>query len=53
LEKEISNQDGMVDTKFIPVKQDHHLVDSIFIRSLHIEKLINCICNPLEKGFFV
>ncbi|WP_409438914.1 hypothetical protein [Psychromonas sp. GE-S-Ul-11] len=32
---------GLVDLKYIPAGQDHHLVDSLYIRSLHIKQLLH------------
>lgn len=41
--EEITNKNGLIDYRYIPVKQDHHLVDSVYIRSLHIDKLLSAI----------
>jgi len=32
---------GLVDLKYIPAGQDHHLVDSLYIRSLHLKQLLH------------
>ena len=34
---------GMVSLEFIPSGEDHHLVDSLYIRTLHIESLLHSV----------
>ena len=38
-----SKKTGFVLDKFYPANEDHHIVDSFFIRKLHTRKLLNCI----------
>jgi hypothetical protein len=39
----INNDNGLLDLKFIPAGKDHHIVDSLQVRDMHISKLINRI----------
>lgn len=44
INKEISDSfTGNIKKEFIPAFNDHHLVDSLFIRELHIQKLLSSI----------
>jgi lysophospholipase L1-like esterase len=38
-----NNDSGLLDIKFIPANRDHHIVDSLQVRHMHISKLINSI----------
>lgn len=42
---EDKNNKGLVDLKYIPAGQDHHLVDSLYIRSLHLKQLLHGILS--------
>ncbi len=59
INKKIVDDSGFVSDLFIPVPSDHHLTDSIYIRCLHLDSLLDCIhgnivCQPtnLKMNFF-
>lgn len=39
----------VVQSKYIPASLDHHLVDSVEVRSLHVNALLNCIYKSYEN----
>lgn len=39
------NSNGFVDERYIPAKGDHHLIDSLYVRLCHINRLVNISLN--------
>lgn len=43
INNEINNEQGFVKLEHVPSKDDHHLVDSVFIKMLHFRKLMEIL----------
>lgn len=44
----VDTDSKVVQSKYMPASLDHHLVDSVEVRALHINTLLNCIYNSYE-----